>query len=68
MKNIQTYKQSAEQIFTIKNLAGGLNKKASVYDISDSEAVGLINFIFTETGVLKVRNGYKKYNESLLSI
>ena len=66
MKNIQTYKQSAEQIFTIKNLAGGLNKKASVYDISDSEAVGLINFIFTETGVLKVRNGYKKYNESVL--
>jgi len=53
---------TGEKIFTIANLAGGLNKKASVYDLADDEAAGLVNFIFTETGILKIRPGYVKYN------
>ena len=54
--------KTGERIFTIANLAGGLNKKASVFDLADDEAVGLVNFIFTETGILKIRPGYVKYN------
>jgi len=50
------------KIFTISDLSGGLNKKASVYDTKDNEAIGLVNFVFTETGLLKCRNGYIKYN------
>ena len=66
---IKNSRTGISKVLNISDLSGGLNIKGSVYDIADNEAQGLVNFIFTETGILTVRSGYIKYNtvESLSS-
>jgi len=64
---IEKSRTGISKILNVSDLSGGLNKKGSVYDIEDNEAIGLINFIFTETGILKVRPGYIKYNTTELT-
>ena len=61
---IKTIKTALGKILTVSRLDGGLNIKGSVYDIADNEAIGLINFIFTEYGILTKRPGYVKFNKT----
>ncbi len=56
-------KTALGKILNINRIDGGLNKKASVFDIADNEAVGLVNFVFTEYGILKKRKGFVKHND-----
>ena len=62
--SVKTQKTSLGQVFTIPRFDGGLNRKASVYDIADNEAVGLVNLIFTEDGLLTTRNGFVKHDNA----
>lgn len=64
IKNVKT---GLNKTLTVSDLSGGLNKKGSVFDIRDNEAIGLVNFVFTEDGILRVRPGYIKYNDTKLS-
>lgn len=61
---VKVQKTSLGQVLTVPRFDGGLNRKTSVYDIADNEAVGLVNFIFTEDGLLTTRNGYVKYDNA----
>ena len=53
------------ELFTIPNLAGGLNTKDSDLLIADNECVDIQNFEFDPVGSLKVRGGTAVYSGAI---
>lgn len=60
-------KTRSGDIFSVTDLSGGLNIDTSKYEIDDNEAIGLINFDFTESGILTSRRGYRRYTPTAIS-